>query len=177
MLSNHAGRAIYAGTGVSQRGARSHGGSPHSGTRSLERHWRNGAGHPVRILTHARHKHQNRVYGQPCIETQTGHQSAVLLSHAWELFSSTGSDRLILSRVKVHQHLFIIIIIIITHSVSKKHFKQQQILVIPYHSKTPFFQFSWATVCILSASVREHPILGPLWGHLEERVHLSGSQA
>ena len=140
VLSNHAGRAAHAGTGVSRRGARSHGGSPHSGTRSLECHWRNGTGHPVRILTHAHHKHQNRVYGQPCVQTQTGHQSAVLLSHAWELFSSTGSDRLILSRVKVHQPL-IIIIIIITHSVSKKHFKQQQILVTPYHSQTPFFQF------------------------------------
>ena len=33
---------------------------------------------------------------------------------------------------------FFFIIIIITHSVSKKHFKQQQILVICYHSKTAF---------------------------------------
>lgn len=109
---------------------------------------------------------------------QTGYQSAILLPHAWELFSSIGSDRLILSRVKVHQHLFFFIIII-THSVSKKHFKQQQILVICYHSKTPFFPVSVGPLYAfcLSASVREHPILGPIWGHLEERVHLSGSQA
>lgn len=85
VLSKQLGRAAYVGTGK-PAGCEVTRSGPHSGTPSLERHGKTAPGHPHQDSDSCRHGCKNKVYGQLWTETQTGHQTAVLLSHAWGIF-------------------------------------------------------------------------------------------